>query len=306
MTNPVDLMDSTGYLVKLHGDTAIYKKGDEKVAIQGISGVPEIFAKDVFQKLNPKPREGCTNIFMLHQSVGNYVYTDEKSPGLRIEELPENFDLIIDGHIHWRAECRIGLKKETLFLLPGSTLTTQIRKNEAEKEKGVTIYNTETKKTEFIPLKSQRKVIYKEIELNTTTPKEIKLSIMQYLSTLEKEQFKKKPLVRIKTSGKLEGQGIKIDLNDIQKQYRDKFILSFKNSLKSKDKEKSIELVAQLIDNKVSIDNMGLAIMKDCAEKEKITFDYQKVFELLAEGNIEDAEKEILQKKEKKDVEKTA
>ncbi|MBW6462295.1 MAG: metallophosphoesterase [DPANN group archaeon] len=294
--NPVELMDQTGYLINLHGETVIYKKDNEKVAITGISGVPETFAKDVFEKIDPKPENGCANIFLMHQSVGEYVYTDEKSPGLELEQLPKNFDLIVNGHIHWRNQCHIGPKKETLFLLPGSTITTQIRKNEAEKDKGITIYDTETKTTEFLPLKSQRKVIYKEIRCDSEDIKTIKCKIIEYLTELEKkEEFRKKPLLRIKVLGKIQGNNHRIDFSDIIKNYEKNFILSVKNNLESETQAKNKELVAKLIENRMSIDSMGLNIMKDYADKEKITFNYNHIFELLADGNIDSAEIELLE-----------
>ena len=294
VTNPVELMDETGYLINLHGETVIYRKGNEKVAITGISGVPETFAKDVFEKIDPKPEKDATNIFLMHQSVGEYVYTDEKSPGLELEQLPTGFDLIVNGHIHWRNQCQIGPKKETLFLLPGSTITTQVRKNEADKDKGVTIYDTETKTTEFLPLKTQRKVIYNEIKCDNEDTKAIKCKIIEYLSELEKEEFTKKPLLRIKVLGTIQGNNHRIDFSDIMKNYEKQFILSIKNNLNSKKQAKNKELVAQLIKNTMSIDSMGLKIMKDYADKEKITFDYTRIFDLLAEGNVEAAEIELL------------
>lgn len=294
MTNPVNLLDTIGFLIGLHSNTAIYGKGKEKVAITGISGVPEAFAREVFKKIDPKPEEGCTNILLMHQSVGKYVYTDERSPGLDIEDLPEGFDLIVNGHIHWRNDCMIGPKKDTLFLIPGSTLTTQVRANEAEKEKGVTIYDTITGKTDFIPLKTQRKVIYKEMECKGRSITEIKEQVIEYLSGLEKESYTKKPVVRIKLTGKIDTNNSRIDLSDIITANRDRYILSFRNSLNSREQDRNIRLMSELMENSVSVDSMGLEIMKDYAGKAKISFDYRQVFELLAAGRIEEAEDMIL------------
>ncbi len=301
MTNPVNLLDATGYLVGLHGETAIYRKGKEKVAISGISGVPEAFAREVFNKINPKPEEGCINILLMHQSVGKYVDTDERSPGLDVEDLPEGFDLIVDGHIHWRNDCMIGPKKDTLFLIPGSTLTTQIRANEAEQDKGVTIYDTTEKKTEFIPLNTQRKVIYKEMECNKKSIREIKENILRYLSDISKESFTKKPVVRIKLTGNIDTNNSRIDLSDIIAKNRDRYILSFRNSLKNSKQEKNMQLLSELMDSRVSVDSMGSEIMKDYASKAKISFDYRQVFELLADGRIEDAEDILLEQPKEQD-----
>ncbi|MCK5063025.1 MAG: hypothetical protein KAR23_03790, partial [Candidatus Aenigmarchaeota archaeon] len=294
MTNPVNLLNTTGYLIGLHSETAIYRKDKETVAITGISGVPEAFAREVFKKIDPRPEDGCINIMLMHQSVGKYVYTDERSPGLDIEDLPEGFDLIVNGHIHWRNDCMIGPKKDTLFLIPGSTLTTQVRANEAGKDKGVTIYDTKTKKTEFIPLKTQRKVIYKEIECDKKSIREIKENVIEYLSEISKEIYTKKPVVRIKITGKIDSNNSRIDLSDIIAKNRDRYILSFKNNLKNDKQDKSMKLLSELIDNRLSIDSMGLEIMKDYAGKAKISFDYRQIFELLADGRVEDAEDMLL------------
>ena len=123
----------------------------------------------------------------------------------------------------------------------------------------------------------------------------IKEHVIEYLSGLEKESFTKKPVVRIKLTGKIDTNNSRIDLSDIITANRDRYILSFRNSLNSREQDKNIRLMSELMDNSISVDSMGLEIMKNYADKVKISFDYRQVFELLAAGRIEDAENMILE-----------
>ncbi|MCK5042812.1 MAG: hypothetical protein KAR51_02200, partial [Candidatus Aenigmarchaeota archaeon] len=114
------------------------------------------------------------------------------------------------------------------------------------------------------------------------------------LSKISKESFEKKPVVRIRLTGKIDSNNSRIDLSDIIAKNRDRYILSFRNSLENSKQDKSMKLLSELMENRVSVDNMGLEIMKDYAGKAKISFDCRQIFELLADGRIEDAENMLL------------
>src|SRR3989338_3002883 len=121
------------------------------MAVHGMSFVPEKFAKEVLEKFNPTPIKGAENIFVFHQSIGQYLYSDEEHPTLMLEDMPRGFDLVVDGHIHWSdTHNKDGLN----FLLAGSTVSTQMRKIEGERPKAVHIF--ENGKLKSIPLKTQR------------------------------------------------------------------------------------------------------------------------------------------------------
>ena len=49
---------------------------------------------------------------------------DESIASLSLADLPNGFDLIIDGHLHWTNEQKLEGKR---FLLTGSTIFTQMK-----------------------------------------------------------------------------------------------------------------------------------------------------------------------------------
>ena len=128
--NPVEMLEKAGFVIHLsHGGVAFEKNG-EKVCVQGMSGVPENSAKEELAKAKACPIAGCKNIFMFHQSIAGETYEGDEGTALTIDSLPSGFDLYIDGHIHAK-KLISGPKK---VLLPGSTVITQQKKNEAERE----------------------------------------------------------------------------------------------------------------------------------------------------------------------------
>jgi len=92
------------------------------------------------------------------------VFTPEDRDYLKLEDFPEGFDLIINGHIHWYNIERFPGEKP--FVLPGSTVTTQMRKIEAEKGKGFLRLDTEDEDLKFIELDNPRDVHYIEVEVD--------------------------------------------------------------------------------------------------------------------------------------------
>ena len=74
LVNPVQSLEFAGFLVCLHCETIVLEKDGEKVAVHGMSGVPESFSKAVLEEWAPKPIAGCTNILLLHQNLREYVF----------------------------------------------------------------------------------------------------------------------------------------------------------------------------------------------------------------------------------------
>ncbi|MFH0962365.1 MAG: DNA repair exonuclease [archaeon] len=205
-TNPLQVMEKAGVLVYLHGETLVLEKGPERIAITGIGGVPEEYFPEVLRKLSPKPVPGARNIFLFHQNVTDFL------PGLvegaSLSMLPPGFDLYVDGHIHWGFQvARHGGGK---VIFSGSTITTQIRKNEADAGKAVWLVDSETLGIERIPFEPFRRVFLAEAE-----------SIKDAVELLLKiPEAPRKPLVRLKLSGK------ETDFSQITGLFSEKFILS--------------------------------------------------------------------------------
>ena len=288
LINPVEMLDETGFLVCLHGDTIIIEKNGEKVAVTGISGVPETFAGKALEIALGKSVSGAYNILMMHQSIEQYMYSDEHVAALKFEELPQGYDLIVNGHIHWFNE------KEDAgihLLIPGSTVTTQVRKTEASRPKGMVALDTKSGKTEFIELKSARKVFYEEIKVDSETIKYVKKTVLEKISGLPVSGLKKKPIVRIKLTGEVETFDNLLDFTDIEDKFSDRMILKIDNRIISRKQRKSLRHLMEIRDNSGSIDDKGMAILTERARKAGISINIDEVFGVLAEGDIDKAEK---------------
>ena len=100
-----------------------------------MTGVPEKYAKDyLLEKFNPKAISGYYNILMIHQSIVEYLpFEDEMIATISLSDLPSDFDLIVNGHLHWSSI--VDLPQGSKFLLPGSTVTTQIKKKKLKSQK---------------------------------------------------------------------------------------------------------------------------------------------------------------------------
>ncbi len=283
-TNVIEALEQTGFLVHLHCNGLVFEKNGQKVAIQGMSGVPERYAKQVMDKWDPKPVEGCYNILMFHQSIEPYVYSPLEPPTLNLNNLPKGFDLIVDGHVHTKNSTKID---NTHLLLTGSTIVTQLKKEEAEVDKG--FYQVETgqeTKMNFIPLENNRKFFYKELELKPDVT--IRAQIEGILNETFKAEFSKKPIIKIKIIGKETGI-IEKELREIEKKFSDKAIIYFSKELESEEMTKKIELLRNLRERKLSIEETGLQILKKNLDELKFTstFDYDSLFRLLSKGETD-------------------
>jgi len=283
-TNVIEALEQTGFLIHLHCNGLVFEKNGQKVAIQGMSGVPERYAKQVMDKWDPKPIEGCYNILMFHQSIEPYVYSPLEPPTLNLMNLPKGFDLIIDGHVHTRDLTKIN---GTRLLLTGSTIITQLKKEESGVAKG--FYQVEIEedtKINFIPLENSRKFFYKELELKPDIT--VRDQIEGTLNETLKQEFKKKPIIKIKISGKEIGI-IEKEFKEIEKKFSNQAIIYFQKELESEEMTKKIELLRNLRERKLSIEETGLQILKKNLDELKFTstFDYERVFRLLSKGETE-------------------
>ncbi len=290
--NPVELLEEAGYLICLHGDVAIVEKNGERVAVHGISGVPEIYAREVFRELRPKPLEGMKNILMFHQSVKGFVYMDDDNPTLTLEDLPKGFDLIVDGHIHWANETRIG---NTLFLIPGSTTTTQVRKTEAAIPKYIYFYDTETGKLEKEKLESVRKAFYIEMDASGKTGKEIKEAVISAI-TKKLEEVKdagKPPLIRVVVTGVVNENIKAMGLEEVVRMFENQAIVTIAKKLITKDEIQKREKFLDAIKDSESVESIFVKIMEKKLRDSKLPIEFIELVEILGEGKLEEAERLI-------------
>ncbi len=283
-TNAIQALEQAGFLIHLHCNGIVFEKDGEKVSIQGMSGVPERYAKTILDKWDPKPVKDCYNILMIHQSIDPYVYSPLDPPTLNMNNLPEGFDLIINGHIHNHDKTKIG---DTDFIIPGSTIITQLKEEEIKVPRGFYKLQLPDKKIGFVELEKIRKIFYKEIILNDEP---IKNKIESELEKFLKNKLNKKPLIKFKIVGK-KTKLIDKDLKDLEKKYEKDCILKFQKKLESEEIEKKLDFLKKMREEKLSIEEMGLKILGENLTqlKFKEEFDPENLFKLLSDNQTERA-----------------
>ncbi|MDO8633932.1 MAG: DNA repair exonuclease [archaeon] len=297
-TNILEVFHKSGMLAYLQPGKAMIEKGGEKVFVHGLSAVPEKKARDVLSLWNPVPVPGCTNVLLLHQAFKEFLpFQDDSIASLSLEDLPKGFDLIVNGHLHWVDTHKIG---ETIFVLNGSTVTTQMKKLESVKEKGVFVFDTESKKLDFFPLPAQRKLFYFDLKFENAKPQEVLEKARQALQSC-KVDTGIVPLARLKLSGSLAigTSSLDVDLSEALSEVKGKAIVSVSKNFFSNSFKKKITDLRSAQKSKQSIASMGLEILeKNLAETDfGEAFDAQEVFELLSEDKIEEAATAVLSKK---------
>ena len=281
--NAVEALENAGILIHLHQNTIVFEKDGKRVAIHGMSGVPERYAKDLLYTWNPKPLENCFNILLLHQSIDPFVYSPLEPPSLNLSNIPKGFDVIIDGHVHSSGQEKIG---NTLLIFPGSTIVTQFEKNEALAEKGFfkLEINNEVK-VNFEKLEKNRKFFYEEIKVESGQARE---QIEKIIKKILEQKFLKPPLIKIKVKGK-EAEISDQDLREIEKKFSSQAIVNLVKELEMQETEKKVEFLRDLREQKLSIEEIGLNILKKNLEELgfSFSFDPENTFGLLSEGEVE-------------------
>jgi DNA repair exonuclease SbcCD nuclease subunit len=276
LINPIQALEHAGLLIHLHCATAVFEIEGRKVAVHGMSGVPDRYAKDVFDQWNPKPIPDAINILMLHQSIAPYIYSPLEPPSMKIDDLPKGFDLYLLGHMHWH-ETKI--LNDGQLLLCGSTVPTTIHKIESEQEK--CIYKYDGKNITNIPLENQRKIFWKEFEFNPN----IKENIETFISTIS--PFKPKPIVNIKVRGLIKRDQLAPSFSKIEEKFSDKAIVNINKDLEFEEFQEQIEMLKTLRSNKLSPEEHGLKILQENLNQANCGIKVDEIFEHLVEGNTD-------------------
>lgn len=278
-TNPVELLETMGYALHLHRETVVFEKSSssgERVAVHGMSGVPERYAARVLADWGPEPVEDAYNILVFHQSVEGFVYTE--GDVLTLGDLPEGFDLLVDGHIHWYDVSHTDDQKP--ILLPGSTVSTQMRKVEAEKPKGYVTVDTETDEVAFHALESPRDLFYEEIDAEGRSSAAIMEAVDKRMEEILSTDPEKKPLVRIVVRGESDAS---LSPREIRDRYGDRAILSVGTSL---DRETVDASRSSVSTSQQSVAEMGREMLRERVGGGKQVDD---LFDLLAAEDVEAA-----------------
>jgi DNA repair exonuclease SbcCD nuclease subunit len=281
--NAIEALENAGLLIYLNMNKTIFEKDGEKVAIFGFSHVPERFAKEVLDKWNPRPIEGCYNILLLHQNVDPFVYSPLEQPTLNLSNIPRGFDLIVDGHVHVSAKEKIN---GTTFIIPGSTVSTQFQPSEAQVPKGFFRIDTKEKKIEFVEINA-RKFFYEVLEISKEqNAKEI---IERKIREKIFQNFEKQPIIKMRISGSAIIS--EKDLRDLERKYQDSCILFFTKMLETPELTQKLEFLRSLKESKASLQEIGLNILKKSLEELnfKNSFDFVDIFNLLADEEVDTA-----------------
>lgn len=283
MTNPVELLLSADVIKYLHGNSKVFEKNGEKIQILGIGNIPDRYAKEAVDSAVKKfvPEEGAYKILILHQTISEVLKTDGEELSLEyLENLP--FDLIINGHIHKRME-KLGGK----VLMPGSTVITQLKKDETE-PKGYYIHDTKTKKSEFVPIKC-REFFHEEMEFENASEEDVRKKVRGRIEELKARN--KDAVVLIKVKGTLKEGLLSSDIALEEQDYV--FIM---NELNATDIKTKLDKIRKFRDEKLSVKDIAVAELEKRLGDRITLFKPAEFFDKLVEGSEEAME--YLEKKE--------
>ena len=294
--NPVEMLEKAGFLIHLHFSGVVFEKGGERVCIQGISAVPESYAKQEFAKFKLAPVVGAKNILMLHQSIAGQVCSEDEQPILRLEDLPDGFDLYIDGHIHAKTML-LGRKK---VLLPGSTIITQQKKNEAGNKKGFHIIDTNGWGMNFYALQTQRPFYYVELNFQKAGVSDVVKRARERIGEIASKGGKNKPLIFIKLLGDLEQGKEASNVREDQISKGFNAFVTVSNELQAEDFRKKIERLRERQQKRMSVDDMGMELLKKALVGTKIeNLPIDELIDELASGNTDSVIKKVVKDFEK-------
>ena len=297
LVNVIQLLDSAGILVSCHARKILLEKPSEdgsavqRVVVQGLGGLPEEMAAKAIELMDFAPVKDAVNIFVFHQSLRELIPQDEDC--LSAAELPEGFDLYVDGHIHWRQELKEAGRH---LLLAGSTVVTQMKPNETN-PKGYYLYDTERRKATFVQVPT-RPFIYEEMAFDGASPKQVEEEVAAKLASILVKYPQEQPLVKLKLRGRL-AQGFaasQVDVHPMERAYAGRLNLSIDREIGSLALTERIEKLrkdAARTDEKTSFE-LGMCFLKRRlgelgVTNEELAADLEDVFELLSTGQVDAA-----------------
>ncbi len=286
----VDVLHLAGLLVEVNKSKVVVQKGNEKVSVYGLGGIADERFKSALADLDLSLDKNTFNIFMIHQTLYELLPFSEEFT--HIEELPEGFDLYVNGHIHNRLELKCHGKE---FLIPGSTVLTQLKGVEQE-EKGFILYDTETNTHTFHPIKSRHFSLIK-INIDGKEPKEIKKEIATVLENKLNSEKGNKPIIKVEITGNLKPgfKPIDLDISEFQSIQKETAIVEVtKSNIKEEDSKAAEELRSGVVEN-MSIHDFGVSIFTEKLKSNNYSLKVNptKLFDILSS----DDKKEVAVKK---------
>ncbi len=287
----LDVLSVSNCVFYFHAGKIIAEKNGEKCAVFGLGAVPEKKALDALHHWAPRPEKGASNILMTHQGFKEFMaIEDDMIATLSLDDLPEGFDLYVNGHLHWQQEHKV---KGGIFLLPGSTIATSIKKIEAGQKKGVHFFDTAAKKISFVPFENQRAAFYFKSDFKGAEVGDIAAWCRKTIDGCLAAKHSMKPLIRLNLKGTLK-KGLShsdVNLAPLIEEYSGHAILSVSKNFSSLEFSRKIADLREMQRSKLSIAAMGLEIL----EKNLKETDFGKeisaseLLDSLAESDLEKA-----------------
>jgi DNA repair exonuclease SbcCD nuclease subunit len=232
---------------------------------------------------------------MFHQSIAGQTYEGDEEAGLNLNDLPNGFDLYIDGHIHAKKV----IEGQKRILLPGSTIITQQKKNEAETKKGFCIIDTQGWRIEFRELQSQRPFYYVELNFQKAPVAEVVKKAREKISAIVGKD-RTKPLIFVKLTGDLEEgkEASNVREDEIVKGFN--AFVTISNELLAEDFRKKIERLRERQQRKMSVDELGMELLRNALKGTKIeNMPLDELIDELAEGKTDSVIKKVVKDFEK-------
>jgi len=271
MVNPAQLLAISTEMRLLHGNEDIFEKNGEKIQIFGLGSVPEEYAEVALKNVMDKFKKQAFSVLVIHQSIKELIPGGSEELSLEYLETLD-FDLIVNGHIHETIA-----KLDGRFLIPGSTVITQLKKDETA-PKGYYLYDTKTKKSEFVEVKT-RKFFYEEFKFENASELEMKEQIRNKITEIKKDY--PNSLIVIKIDGKLKDG---LNSSDVKfEEYENVFIENRMDGLAAK-----IERIKN--NREVSVKDAALSDLKRKIDGKITLFNGAELFERLLEGSEETLE----------------
>lgn len=271
LTNPAQLLSAGTGIALLHGNSKTFEINGERVQVFGLGSVPEEYAEEALKKtLASFTREvGAFTVLMIHQSIRELVPGGDDELSLEyLEGLP--FDLIVNGHIH-ETGSRLGGR----FLIPGSTVITQLKKDEMA-PKGYYLFDTAAGKAEFVKIES-REFFYEEMDFKEAVESEVREKVRARV--LELRQKHPGAIVALKIDGTLK-EGL--SNSDIKLEgFENVFI---ENRLNCEDLSSKLRKIRTSMDESLSLREMALRELRAKTEGKITLFDGAELFDRLLQG----------------------
>jgi DNA repair exonuclease SbcCD nuclease subunit len=269
--NPPQLLEAAGVIEYIHTQDRKFEKNGKSVQVFGIGNVPDEYADVGLRKAMERftPDENSFKILMIHQTIKELVPHGKNELALDyLETLP--FDLIVNGHIHGKE-----IRMEGRFIIPGSTVITQLKKDETE-PKGYFLFDTETKSADFIPIEC-RSFFFEELHVEDVSQADIQNAIDEKIKELKSKD--ENALIALKIKGTLkEGlSGSDITIPTYQNVFID-------NKLDIQNLESRMEQIRNLRNEKLSVRELALAELDELTKDSITAFNSTELFEKLLEG----------------------